>query len=150
MAASRVRVTCRMLSHKLVTPQFLPKKTIFYKSPMTKVTSSSYSANFKRFFCENAALGKMDVEKFHLIYTCKVCNTRSKKTISKQAYTKGVVIVKCPGCENNHLIADNLRWFYNEKRNIEDILAEKGETVKKQVSDDCTSEILLNNESKQE
>ncbi len=56
-------------------------------------------------------LGKMDKPKFYLEFTCKVCGERVKKTISKQAYEKGVVIVKCHGCENNHLIADNLGWF---------------------------------------
>lgn len=77
-------------------------------------------------------LGSIDQsEKFHLVFTCKVCETRSQKLISKQAYSKGVVIVKCPGCNNNHLIADNLEWFYNDNRNIEDILAEKGESVKR-------------------
>ena len=44
-------------------------------------------------------------------FTCKVCDRRNSKTFTKLAYTKGIVIIKCEGCKNSHLIADNLGWF---------------------------------------
>ena len=79
--------------------------------------------------------GDAKITKMQLQYTCKVCNTRNMKIISKLAYEKGVVIVKCGECSNNHLIADNLGWWpeLQEKgiRNIEDLLLQKGETVKR-------------------
>ena len=52
--------------------------------------------------------------------------TRSAKLFSKKTYETGVVIVTCPGCKGNHLIADRLGWF-GEPGSIEDYLNEQGQ-----------------------
>lgn len=87
-------------------------------------TLSDLSAKSEQKNCEG---------KFQIMFTCKICNFRNSKFITKLAYYKGVVIIICDGCENKHLIADNLNWFtdMNGKKNIEDIMAEKGEVVQK-------------------
>lgn len=45
---------------------------------------------------------------------------------SKKTYETGVVIVTCPGCKGNHLIADRLGWF-GEPGSIEDYLNQQGQ-----------------------
>lgn len=77
-------------------------------------------------------------EKMALQFTCSYdgCDLpegedrRSTKLISKNSYENGVVLVMCH-CKNFHLIADNLRWFEETATNIEDIMAAKGENVRK-------------------
>ena len=79
-----------------------------------------------------------------MMYTCAVsgCNTKQARTFSKTSYQKGVVLVRCEGCNNLHLIADNLGWFekdglYHGKNiNVETLLREKGEEVIKFISED--------------
>jgi len=63
-------------------------------------------------------------------FVCTVCNGRVTKVFSKLSYEKGVVLIRCPSCENHHLIADNLGWFRDTAVNIEILMKEKGETVK--------------------
>lgn len=69
-------------------------------------------------------------------FTCKVCEVRSHHVMSKHAYTKGVVLIQCPDCKNRHLIADNLGWFKDTKTNVEDLVKEKGEAIRKVVVDE--------------
>ncbi|CAL1530539.1 unnamed protein product [Lymnaea stagnalis] len=86
-----------------------------------------------------------------LLYKCKVCGTRNNHTFSKKSYEEGVVIVKCCNCQSNHLIADNLGWFKDvNKRNIEEILAAKGEEVKKISNFDIPPDLLELLKKKQE
>ncbi|XP_015173291.1 PREDICTED: mitochondrial protein import protein ZIM17-like [Polistes dominula] len=97
-------------------------------SNQTNDLNKSINSNDKE---ENQKVLTKIEPKLHIIFTCKKCNTQNSKTMSKLAYEKGVVIIRCDGCKNNHLIADNLGWFNEFKKgiNIEKILAEKGETV---------------------
>lgn len=82
-----------------------------------------------RFLSDQTTIGRIKPT-MSIIFTCNVCKTRQAKTMSKKSYEKGVVLIRCDGCDNLHLIADNLGWFRDEKINIVDILREKEEEVR--------------------
>lgn len=65
-----------------------------------------------------------------MLYTCKVCETRSARQISKLAYTAGSVLVCCPGCRNFHMIADHLGYFEDSAVTVEELLKGRGELVR--------------------
>ena len=108
-------------------------KLVNFPKPELNIITRDFCSSNKSEKTESYPLGKIETPKMYLSYTCKVCGTKNSKIISKQAYTKGVVIVRCEGCESLHLIADNLGWWpdLEGKTNIEQILAEKGETVQR-------------------
>ncbi|CAN0085196.1 unnamed protein product [Ectocarpus fasciculatus] len=72
---------------------------------------------------------KTEGEKYVIVYTCKVCDHRSAQKISKQGYHHGAVLVRCPSCQNLHLIADHLGTciFEDKGWNIESFMKEQGE-----------------------
>lgn len=97
----------------------------------------------------NLAPGEIDFRQRQLVmmYTCGQCEVRSAKAFSKMAYTKGVVIVQCPGCGARHLIADHLGWF-GTAGTVEEFAQERGQTVVTRLADDTlelTPEDLVGN-----
>ncbi|KAK8916808.1 hypothetical protein KSP39_PZI022603 [Platanthera zijinensis] len=65
-----------------------------------------------------------------MVFTCRVCEARSVKTVCRESYEKGVVVARCGGCNNLHLIADHLGLF-GEPGSIEDLLLARGEKVRR-------------------
>lgn len=74
-------------------------------------------------------------ERFDLLFTCNVCEAPNSHSISRHAYTKGTVIVTCPGCNSTHLIADNLNWIEDDFKNLEEAMAKRGTPVRRIVND---------------
>jgi protein import protein ZIM17 len=45
-------------------------------------------------------------------------------------------LVRCPGCENLHLIADRLGYFQEEDWDLESLVQQKGEQVRTVTNED--------------
>ncbi|KAK9327678.1 DNL zinc finger-domain-containing protein [Lipomyces starkeyi] len=73
----------------------------------------------------------IDKPTYNITLTCKVCKNRSSHFMSHQAYHQGTVLVKCPGCNNRHLIADHLKIFSDTRITVEDIIAKDGGVIRK-------------------
>lgn len=86
-------------------------------------------------------------EKMIIMFTCTVCDTRSARKISKQAYNEGIVMVRCDCCKNRHLIADRMGVFEdslagNSGWDIQKYMAEQGEKVRS-ITDENVYELTV-------
>ena len=75
-----------------------------------------------------------NLDKFLMMYTCKICSGRNAHMVSKIAYSHGMVVATCRHCKTKHLIADNERKLDFPKeygRKIEEYLESKGERVQR-------------------
>jgi len=86
-------------------------------------------------------------EKMIIMFTCTVCDTRSARKISKQAYSEGIVMVRCDCCKNRHLIADRMGVFEdslagNGGWDIEKYMTEQGEKVRS-ITDENVYELTV-------
>ena len=76
------------------------------------------------------------------VYTCKVCETRSARRITKAAYERGSVLLCCPGCKKLHVLSDHLGYFDDATVDAAKILEERGEIVRRVTSSDALLELL--------
>jgi hypothetical protein len=66
-----------------------------------------------------------------VMYTCRVCETRSARRVSRAAYERGSVLLRCPGCRGLHVRADHLGYFDDAAVDAAALLERRGERVRR-------------------
>ena len=96
-------------------PRIWQTKSVFFSRSLCRnLLSKRDISSSVTLLEEKQSIGKIEGT-LYLEFTCNVCEHRSSKTLSKQAYQSGVVLIRCDGCQNIHLIADNLGWFRDNR-----------------------------------
>ena len=110
----------------------------------TSTTSStiSPSIDFPGVSASANGLSSQPPQLMLAVYTCKVCETRSARRITKAAYERGSVLLCCPGCKKLHVLSDHLGYFDDATVDAAKILEERGEIVRRVTSSDALLELL--------
>lgn len=108
----------------------LSRRSLCSEKPPAPEAASNESASFS-----DVPGVRSEGDKYAMMYTCTVCDTRAAKMVSKQAYHHGTVLIRCPQCQNLHLIADHLGQFEEKGWTVEQFLEAQGERVQHVASD---------------
>ena len=121
----------------------LPRQLRQVAAPRSSEESSSGSENALSSLASQGAakqlepsVGVSSIEKFLMMYTCKLCDGRNAHMVSKVAYEHGMVVTTCRHCKNRHLIADNEHKLDMGPdtpafKRVEELLRARGERVKR-------------------
>jgi len=129
VASLQFMITNRMKSD-LISLGYLPSEIDEMDPPRAAKIISTGQPSSKR----AQSREKRKTDRFELQFTCNVCGGPNSHSISKHAYTKGTVVVTCPGCQAAHLIADHLSWIEDDFRNLEEYMANRGTPVTRLVT----------------
>ena len=66
-----------------------------------------------------------------VVYTCRVCESRSARRVSRAAYERGSVLLRCPGCRGLHVLSDHLGYFDDGAVDAAALLERRGEVVRR-------------------
>mmetsp|Transcript_7747 Transcript_7747/g.17193 ORF Transcript_7747/g.17193 Transcript_7747/m.17193 type:complete len:348 (+) Transcript_7747:56-1099(+) len=87
-------------------------------------------------------------DRFDMLYTCGRCDARNAISVSRIAWTQGVIVATCQGCKAKHLLADSggLLDLTNETafRNVVEFVEASGSTVKRLDKGDTAAMEALN------
>lgn len=100
----------------------------FNSRPLTDIQSDPASDAEKE---EQNRIRREQEPAYQITFTCKPCGNRSSHRMSKHGYHRGTVLIRCPSCENRHVISDHLGIFLDQKSTLEDILQKEGKALTK-------------------
>ena len=121
-------------------PLIIPRRQV---AALTAEASSSPGSENAPSAISSQGVNKMEpstgvsgIEKFLMMYTCKICDGRNAHMVSKVAYEHGMVVTTCRHCKNRHLISDNEQKLdmgpdVPAFKKVEELLKSRGERVKR-------------------